>query len=370
MKLTRSEHMLFALLKGSLNDSVAGQELFVNASAAEWNQCYTLASKQGVLALAWEGVQSLPLELQCPKEQKIKWALSVVKYESRHRRFCDTVQELQQFYREHGIVAVQIKGVGLSAGYNYPHHREGGDIDIFTLSADTSKISHREATSLADKLMEQMGNPVGMHGYKHSNFLFRGIPVENHKCFLNVLINRKFLGNMNELLHRVLEPREVLLYNGEYRILVPSPLFNTLFISCHAFQHYGSGIALHHLYDWATLLTNHGLHLPDEINNVKFLRAVAAMTHLCNVHMGTDINLDTFPDGYQEMADEMLEEMLHPVYSNEVHYTGSVKTFVYKTRKVLRSAKLANDVFGGSIFGRILESFISHVMHSRPVASE
>ena len=363
MKLAKFEHMLFALLKGSLNNTAVEQEEFESASAQDWEQCCAIAAKQGVLALAWEGVQTLPLDLQPPKQLKFKWAMSVDKYEARHRRYCQTVQELQQLYKESGIVAVQMKGVGFSAGYNQPHHREGGDIDIFTFSADTAKMSHREANSLADKLMQQMGNPVEMHGYKHSNFYFKGIPVENHKYFLNVQINRKFLGGLNDILHEVLEPQVAELYNGEYKILVPSPTFNTLFISCHAFQHYGSGIALHHLYDWATILKNHGLHIPDKIKNEKFLRAIAAMTHLCNLHLGTSINLNGYPHGYKEMSDEMLKEMLYPIYNKIVPHTGYAKIFFYKTRKVLRSAKLANDVFGASVFGRLLESFIAHVMH-------
>ena len=363
MNLKKPEQMLFALLKGSLLNCNVEHKLFENATAQEWAECYAAASKQGVLALAWDGVQTLPLGFQPQKQLKFKWAMSVDKYEARHRRYCETVQELQQFYRAHGIIAVQIKGVGFSAGYNQPHHREGGDIDIFTYSADSAMMSHREANSLADKLMVQMGNHVEMHGYKHSNFYYKGVPVENHKYFLNVQINRKFLGYLNELLLQVLEPRTAKLYNGEFNILVPSPIFNTLFISCHAFQHYGSGITLHHLYDWATILKNHGLHIPDEIKNEKFLRAIAAMTHLCNEHLGTRIPLDSFPHGYEEMSDEMLKEMLYPIYSKIVPHTGYAKIFFYKTKKVLRSAKLANDVFGASIFGRLMESFIAHLMH-------
>ena len=355
--------MLFALLKGSLNNSAVDQVLFENASLQDWEKCYTTASKQGVLALAWEGVQTLPLELQPPKQLKFKWAMSVEKYEARHRKYCQTVQELQRFYKGHGIVAVQMKGVGFSAGYNQPHHREGGDIDIFTFSADCSKMSHREANSLADRLMLQMGNPVGMHSYKHSNFYFKGIPVENHKYFLNVQVNRKFLGGLNNLLHEVLEPQVAELYNGEFKILVPSPLFNTLFISCHAFQHYGSGIALHHLYDWATILKNHGLYIPCSVKNQKFLRAIAAMSHLCNLYLGTSIDLSGYPEGYEYMADEILEEMLYPIYSKVVPHTGYAKIFFYKIKKVLRSAKLVNDVFGGSVFGRLMESFTVHIMH-------
>ena len=353
--------MLFALLKSSLQGEAAEHKKFANATEADWKECYEQASKQGVLALAWEGVESLPHQLQPPKQLKFRWAMTVEKYEAKHRRYCQTVKELQSFYKEHGIVAVQMKGVGFSQGYNKPHHREGGDIDIYTYSADESRMSHKEANELADKLMEQMGNPVDMHAYKHSNFIFKGIPVENHKCFLNVMINPKFLGALDEHLHKVLNPRFVDLNGGEYKILVPSPEFNTLFISCHAFQHYGSGIALHHLYDWATILMNHGLHLPDNLKNINFLRGIAAMTHLCNLHLGTSIDLSGFPAGYEEMADEMLKEMLYPIYTKVVPYTNKAQIFAYKTRKVLRSAKLASDVFGVSVVGRLYESFVHHI---------
>ena len=361
MILKKPEQMLFALLKGSLLNCDVELQLFENATAQEWDDCYAAASKQGVLALAWDGVQTLPLGVQPQKQLKFKWAITVEKYVARHRKYCQTVQELQQFYRDNGIVAVQMKGVGFSAGYNQPWHREGGDIDIFTYSADTSQMSHQQANDMANKLMEQQGIEVEMHGYKHSNFFFKGIPVENHKYFLNVQINRKFLGSLNELLHKVMEPREVELHNGEYKILVPSPQFNTLFISCHAFQHYGSGIALHHLYDWATILVNHGLSIHKEVTNKNFLRGIAAMTHLCNTYLGTDINLDSYPEGYIQMAQEMLNEMLHPIYTKRIPYTNKVKILAYKTRKVLRSAKLASDVFGVSIIGRLMESFIAHI---------
>ena len=359
--LNKGEQMLFALLRGSLHNVNVVHELFISASEADWKLCYDTAARQGVLALAWDGLSTLPKELHPPKQIKFQWGLSVDKYEAKHRQYCKTVQELQQFYKEHGIVAVQMKGVGFSANYNKPEHREGGDIDIFTYSADTSKMSHKEANLLADKLMEQMGEEVDTHSYKHSNFYFKGIPVENHKVFLNVQINKELLGGLDGILLKHLNPVEVALHNGEYRILVPSSGFNTIFISCHAFQHYGSGISLHHLYDWAVLLKNSGLKLPGGVKNENFLRAIAAFTHLSNVCLGTDISLEGYPAGYSKLADEMLEEIFKPVYTKIVPYTNKVQILVYKTRKVFRSAKLANDVFGASFMGRLWESVIAHV---------
>ena len=359
--------MLMALLKGALNNCTAESELFEIASAQDWDECFKAASRQGVLALAWERGQTLPLQMQPPKALKFRWAMSVEKYEARHRKYCQTVQELQQLYREHGIVAVQLKGVGFSAGYNHPSHREGGDIDIYTYSADTSKMSHREANDLADSLMEKMGNPVDMHTYKHSNFNFNGIPVENHKMFVNMHLNSKFMQPINDYLLKVLSPVEVSLYDGEYKLLVPSPEFNTLFISCHAFQHYGSGIALHHLYDWATILKNHGLSLPDNLLTKKYLRALAAMTHLCNIYLGTNIDLHSFPKGYEKMADEMLFEMFNPIYDKVVPYRNYMMIFLYKTRRFIRGAKLSNDVFDASFANRVMDSIVAHIKHPETI---
>ncbi len=353
--------MLLALLRGSLHNEEVMQESFVGASSSDWKLCYETAVKQGVLALAWDGLELLSKEMHPAKPLKLQWGLSVEKYEAKHRQYCKTVQDLQQFYREKGIVAVQMKGVGYSSNYNKPHHREGGDIDIFTYSANTSVMTHEQANALADKLMLDRGEEVDTHSYKHSNFYYKGIPVENHKFFLNVHVNRKFLGQLNALLRKILNPQEVQMYGGEYKLLVPSNEFNTLFISCHAFQHYGSGISLHHLYDWAVLLKNHGLYIPSEVQNEHFLRGIAAMTHLCNIYLGTQVNLDSFPGGYGKMSGEMLKEIFYPIYSKVIPCTGKIQILIYKTRKVLRSAKLANDVFGASFTGRIMESVVAHI---------
>ena len=112
--LTKGENMLFALLKSSLNNEPAKEEMFVEVSQDDWKHCYNTAVKQGVLALAWEGVQTLPVGVQPQKQLKFAWAMSVDKYEAKHRKYCQTVQELQQFYKAHGIIAVQMKGVGFS----------------------------------------------------------------------------------------------------------------------------------------------------------------------------------------------------------------------------------------------------------------
>ena len=162
MELNQSEKMLFALLRSALNTIPVNSALFADVSLLSWQNCYKLAVEQGVMALAWDGIQTLPTCLQPPKALKLNWAMAVENYEKRYRRYCHTIAELSAFYKIHGITTVQLKGVGLSTYYPIPSHREGGDIDIFTYSADHSRKSDAEANRLADRLMEEKGIEVDL----------------------------------------------------------------------------------------------------------------------------------------------------------------------------------------------------------------
>ena len=178
--------MIFALLESSLNKTTPEVSFFNEASNQDWKECAQLAKRQGVLALAWDGVCRLPDNLHPYPDLKISWALAVEKYEKKYAHYCETVNELSTFYRQHGISMVQLKGVGLSTYYPVPSHREGGDIDIYTYSSDTDILSHEEANRLADCLMLENDIDVERDRPKHTHFRFHDITIENHTTFLDV----------------------------------------------------------------------------------------------------------------------------------------------------------------------------------------
>ncbi len=362
--LRKSDEMLFALLRASLHEKEPEYKQFINASPHEWQQCYATAAAQGVLALAWDGLEKLPKELHPQKSLKFQWGISVEKYEAKHRWYCRTAEELQKFYLENGIVAVQIKGVRLSASYNRPAHREGGDIDIYTFPVDEKAMTHRDANLLADELVKRQGIEVDTSkSEKHSNFYFKGIPVENHQWFVNMELNPKFLGKLNGILKGILMPQKVQLLDGDCELLVPSPQFNMVFLAYHAFQHLGSGIALHHLYDWANLIKNNGLHLPDKITEKTFLRGVAALTHLCNLHLGTDIDLAGYPGGYEDLAELMLGEMLYPKYASKVPYASPFMIVWFKLMRVLYANSLRSKTLEASQLYMLYRSVYWHLKY-------
>ena len=221
-----------------------------------------------------------------------------------------------------------------------------------------------EANRLADYLMVQQGIEVEMHSYKHSNFYYKGIPIENHKFFLNVELYPVAV-QVDALLQQCLQPQLTDLLDGTCRILTPSPAFNTLFLAFHASQHYGSGLALHHLCDWAMLIKRHGLKLPEALTDIHFLEAIAAFTQLCNRYLGTAVDMK----GGEQLADEMLEEILHPRYCHkeEIPVKGKWNVLVYKTRRFMYRSQITNRILYVPLWKRVWMSVVAHARHPETI---
>lgn len=319
------------------------------------------------MAIAWDGIENMAPEIQPPVAVKIPWGMAVESYTKRYAHYCRTVAELYKFYADNGITMVQLKGVGLSSYYPKPERREGGDIDIYTCSADRSKMPDHEANALADQLMRDKGINVDMeHGDKHSIFMYSGIPVENHHTFINP--SSKSARKVQEVLEHNLKPVEInLLGNPEYRISIPSPAFNTVFVPYHAINHYGCGIALHHLFDWACLIDKYGVNIPEDIGGKRFVRAMKAFTLLSNRLLGTDVKVDAD----EALADRIYEELMHPKFTKANAATHHTKAgiFLYKTRRVLHRMYIRRDVADESFIAGIIGSLVEHLRFPKTIFS-
>ena len=172
--LNTDEKMLFELIRSALNDSPIDISIFQKRTDKEWNGCFLLSKRQGVVGIAWDGILKLPLDLTPPRILKLQW-WAVVRYcEAHHARYLEVVNELVEFFAHYGITAVQLKGIGLSSDYPVPVHREGGDIDLYTYSSDLSKMSDAEANHLSDRLIEKKGISVDRSDHKNSLFYYKG----------------------------------------------------------------------------------------------------------------------------------------------------------------------------------------------------
>ena len=361
IRLTKAQEMLLSLLKSSLHDKAPDSVKFEAATANEWGECCDLSVKQGVMALAWDGVCKLPKSQQPPQDLKIAWALATEKYEQKYLYYCNVASELSDYYKKHGIETLLLKGVGLSTYYPNPSHREGGDIDIYTYSASPEKMSDEEAHNQADLLMEKLGIEVDCsHSVKHSNFYYKGIPIENHITLLDVVVC-ELIQQAEAMLRKRMDPESVTLPTGK-NILVPSPEFNTLFVAFHTAGHYGHGLALHHLCDWACIIKKYGVQLPSELTDRHFLRGIGALTYLCNRYLGTDVDVK----GGEKLAGEIINEIFTPVEHDLPN--GSIwYLFRFKVRRFIRVVNIDNTFFhvplwrNTKFWNKVWNSIIWHV---------
>ena len=344
IQLAKHEEMLFALLRAALKQEKADETFFIACTPEEWNACYGLAVKQGVMALAWDGIMTLPVEKLPPRGLKLKWAVAVDDYEKRYKHYCKTIQELSNFYASHGIVTVQMKGVGFSSFYPKPSHREGGDIDIYTYSADHSVMSDKEANDLADKLMVEQGIEVDFEIAKHSVFYYHGVPIENHKNFLDIE-GIKIASSVESVLRKVISPVSVDLLKDGRDILIPSSAFNTLFLSFHAMHHYGTGMKLHHMCDWACLLNNQGLHVPAGITNEHFLAMIYTLTAFTNRYLGTNVKVVCS----EKNVERMLFDLFHSPFLHVPVTRNPFSIFCHKMHRFMYIVRLKKEVMGESI---------------------
>ncbi len=362
MRLQKHEDMLFALLRYAINGMPLDEGRFKDCADKDWALCHSLASEQGVMAIAWDAVIALPAELQPERRLKLNWALAVEKYSETYSRYCRTIKEVSDFYASHGIATVQLKGVGLSTYYPVPERRQGGDIDIYTYSADRSVMSDKEANELADELIRQKGIEVEIHSYKHSNFFYKGIPVENHKFFTNVESFRA-AAEANTLLLEHFNPCKAVLAD-KYEISVPSAEFNSVFVIMHALQHFTSGLALHHLCDWACVLKKCGHELPMRISDKRFTASVRAMTQLCRRYLGTEVPVE---NGLEEIENIIMKEILHPKFSAKNIPDSKAGILWYKTKGFFYSLKLRSKIWETNPVKEIWKSVVAHTLHPETI---
>lgn len=348
-KLEPQEEMLLALLRAALQQHDVEKACFQQATPENWLQCYLLAVRQGVAALAWEGVERLPVEFTPPLDVKLSWALVEKKQVAKYRKHCKAVNELTKLFAQHGIATMVLKGVGLSRLYPTPEHREGGDIDIYTYSADKNRMTDEEANRMADELIEKQGAVMGHSlSVKHSKFCYQGITFENHRRFLHEAECRITV-KAEQWLKKHIETQVVDMSGGEFRIEVPSISFNRVFIALHAAQHYGMGLCLKHLCDWFLLVQQDGLRQPPELDDKYFMRTVNTLTHLCNRYLG----LDTPVEGDENMVDEMIREIFYPRYYQKIPTDNSFKTRWMRLLNRIHIFLLKRRLLGVSFLGKM-----------------
>lgn len=233
------------------------EEDFSLPCGIDWRKVVDLSYEQGVAAIAVDGLQklydcqpNLELELDSPELETLKyeWFGSCFDAEQNYAKHLGVIEKLASLYNAQSIPMLLMKGYGLSLNYPVPNHRPSGDIDVYLLGYG----------SFGDQMAQKFFKcKVKQNEDKHSVFSIDGISVENHACFVNDTVHPSLKG-LNEFFVAEAE-KSVEHQVGGARILLPSAMFNALFLPFHCAGHFVHGEAtIRQLCDWACFVKRYG----------------------------------------------------------------------------------------------------------------
>ena len=252
-------------------------------SNIDWRTVYGIAVHQGVSAILLDAIGRLPAEARPPKPVLMQWIGQTTMMERMYAKHRERIVELADFYKQHGIKMLLLKGYGCSLCYTKPEHRPTGDIDVFLFGRQD------EADILVEK---QHGIKVHREYHKHSTFNYCGVEVENHAKFIDDVSHKSNI-RFEQILMSVLDNEECLPSPID-NVLLPSPTFNALFLLRHTGEHFASNeITLRHVLDVGTFFQRYHSKIDWALvfkvyKEERMLRFFNAIATICVEYLGID----------------------------------------------------------------------------------
>lgn len=361
--MNRPAGMLLALVRNALNGAPVEETLLRDATKDQWEQVIRMAGRQGVCALTFHSVSALPETLRPPRDLYLGWAVNAHHLAERYRQQEAVAGELARLLEKHSLQLMILKGLGTSHYYPCPHLRECGDIDIYLFGRDKE----------GDRIAREMGLEVREHNAKHSQFVFQGMLVENHRTFLDETLyamDRRLDRELLSILKR--KPcREIRIGSG--RIWLPPAEFDALFLIRHTAMHFTEGFSLRHLIDWTCFLSVEGPGLNatpfrKHLHGEGLERFAGALTAAACLYLGLPEDKAPLPiRAYRKDASRILDA-LSPEKAVRPASGRHMATLAYKTRRFLAGQSRYRMVYGRLSFPhRVVLSIKSHLRHPETI---
>lgn len=91
---------------------------------------------------------------------------------------------------------------------------------------------------------------------------------------------------------------------------------------------------------------------------------MSALTLLADKLLEMDVMV---ADVQENLARNILEEMLHPRYGTKVPVKGRAGIILYKARRMAHLTALRREVLGASVYKTILHSVIAHIREPKTI---
>ena len=111
------------------------------------------------------------------------------------------------------------------------------------------------------------------------------------------------------------------------------------------------------------ILKQYGLLIAEEMKSLRFYQGIKALTRLCNDYLGTNVPME----GGDELANEMMQEILYPKYMEVVPVKSKVGIILYKTGRLFHGHQLKCQIFDYSLKRRLWDSIKVHIRHPKTI---
>lgn len=335
----------------------------------DWNDVYNECEKQGVLAITWSSIGKLQQKgIITINDENIqllvmKWFEMVhLAFEERYKKYKHAIKSLAQFYREHEIKMMILKGYGLSLNYPEADLRPCGDIDVWLF---------REQKK-GDKIIEESGIEVDYGHHIHTVFSYQGETIENHFEFINYH-NHPENKELEEYLQKTADKEcEEVEIDGE-KIYIPSAQWNAIFLLRHASSHFaGEEIKIRHLIDWGTFVEKYSEKINwDELysfaKKLNMHRFLECINWLCIKYLG--ISSKHFPSFSCDecLAERILDNIFNDEFGSYGHNSDLLKQNIVK-RIVWRYKRWKSNqwkyaiVYKGNTFSNFISVVWGHIL--------
>lgn len=332
----------------------------------DWNAMESLATKQGLLGVVLDGIQSFAENSETiPYKKKLEWLGQVMQgYELRYLDYRKAIDALAAFYNTHGFRMMLLKGYACGRDWPRPEHRPYGDIDIWLFGKQKEADALLESFKFQDSGFKNI--KVDRSHHHHTVFDWMGFTVENHYDFVNVYA-RQSSAVMEKVFKELGQDDSHFVEVNGQKVYLPSPNLHALFLIKHMVSHFAAAeISLRHVLDWAFFVEKHTEEidwgwLKAMIDKFSMNDFVSCINAICVEDLGFDASLFHGVQLNSQLKDRVLKDIVSPAYGTE-EPKGLIKKWTYKYRRWKGNAWKHDMCYGESRRESFWTLLRSHLM--------
>ena len=226
----------------------SAKEIPDSLKEVDWKELYTIAQKQCLVGVLFDGIKRLPADVGMDKGLLFQWMAQNQTLRKANARLDKAAVEVAEWFGRKGFRTCVLKGQGNALLYPPGMERTPGDIDLWVDGGDRKVVSFVRSLSPDEKVC-----------YHHIGFPeYNGVEVEVHfrPSFLFCFRHNRCL---QEYYERVMDEQfaHKVKLGGQGEVTVPKAEFNLIFQLTHIFTHLmNEGIGLRQLLDYFFVLKN------------------------------------------------------------------------------------------------------------------